>query len=87
MHTHAGREAHWKRVRRLTLSLLALWFFTTVLSVWFARELTHIHLFGWPLSFYLASQGSILIYVAIIGIYSWRMRRLDRRFAQDQHGD
>lgn len=73
------RDAHWRRTRRLTAGLLALWLLTGFCTVFFARDLYEYALFGWPLSFYMAAQGSLLIYLGIIGYYAWRMRRLDRR--------
>lgn len=74
----ARRALHWRRTRRLTASLLLLWLATGFGAVFFARELFDVTLLGWPLSFYLAAQGSSLIYLSIIGYYAWRMRRLDR---------
>jgi putative solute:sodium symporter small subunit len=62
--------------------LLILWLATGFGTVFFARDLAHLSVFGWPLSFYLAAQGASLIYLAIIGGYAWRMRRLDRDFAR-----
>jgi putative solute:sodium symporter small subunit len=50
--------------------------------VFFARDLAHLSVFGWPLSFYLAAQGASLTYLAIIGVYAWRMRILDRDFTR-----
>jgi putative solute:sodium symporter small subunit len=79
---HAARAAHWARTRRLTALLLALWLATGFCTVFFARDLAHLSVFGWPLSFYLAAQGASLIYLAIIGAYAWRMRILDRMFAR-----
>jgi putative solute:sodium symporter small subunit len=77
----ARRALHWRTTRRLTTALLLLWLGTSFCAVFFARELTGLMLFGWPLSFYLAAQGASLVYLAIIGAYAWRMRRLDRQFA------
>jgi putative solute:sodium symporter small subunit len=76
----AARAAHWVRARRLTALLLALWLATSFCTVFFARDLAHLSVFGWPLSFYLAAQGASLTYLAIIGAYAWRMRILDRDF-------
>jgi putative solute:sodium symporter small subunit len=78
----AARAAHWARARRLIALLLALWLATSFGTVFFARDLAHMSVFGWPLSFYLAAQGASLIYLAIIGAYAWRMRILDRDFAR-----
>ena len=74
------RALHWKATWKLTLVLLLSWAFAGFFSVFFARELYAFSLFGWPLSFYLAAQGSALMYLALIGFYAWRMRRLDRQY-------
>ena len=78
----AASSAHWERTRRLTFILMALWLATGFGTVFFARELARLTLFGWPLSFYMAAQGASLVSLAIIGVYAWRMRVLDRRHAQ-----
>jgi putative solute:sodium symporter small subunit len=76
----AARATHWQRTRRLTAVLLALWLATTFGSVFFARELAGLSLFGWPLPFYLAAQGAALIYLAILAGYALAMRRFDQRY-------
>ena len=76
-------ERHWRRVRRMTGWLLAAWLATTFCIIFFARELSGLTIFGWPLSFYLAAQGASLIYLAIIAFYAWRMRALERRFRNE----
>jgi putative solute:sodium symporter small subunit len=78
----AARTRHWARSRRLIALLLTLWLATSFCTVFFARDLAHLSVFGWPLSFYLAAQGASLTYLAIIGAYAWRMRILDRDFAR-----
>ncbi|AWL05789.1 DUF4212 domain-containing protein [Massilia oculi] len=74
----AANAVHWERTRKTTLLLLALWLATGFGTVFFARELARVEVFGWPLSFYMAAQGASLVSLAIIGFYAWRMRRLDR---------
>lgn len=78
----AARATHWRRTRRLTFVLMALWLATGFCTVFFARELSRVTIFGWPLSFYMAAQGASLICLAIIGVYAWRMRRYDRDLAR-----
>lgn len=75
--TAQTQEKYWQRAQRLTLYLLSVWFLATFLTVFFARELSAVTFFGWPFSFYMAAQGTILVYAAIVGVYAWRMRRLD----------
>ncbi len=78
----AARKVHWRRARRITLTALLIWFGATFCTVFFARELSTLTVFGWPLSFYLAAQGVALVYLAIIGVYALAMERNDRRFAR-----
>ena len=85
----AARSRHWQRTRSLTMLLLAVWLAASFCSVYFARELAGLSLFGWPLSFYLAAQGAALIYLAILGAYALALRRFDLRFKRElgQPGD
>jgi putative solute:sodium symporter small subunit len=83
---HAARALHWARAQRLILVLLGLWLATGFGTVFFARDLDHLSVFGWPLSFYMAAQGASLIYLAIIGVYAWRMQVLDRDFRRMLEG-
>jgi putative solute:sodium symporter small subunit len=76
-----SRRQHWQKTRRLTALLLMLWLLTGFCAAFFARELTGLSVFGWPLSFYLAAQGASLVYLAILALYAWRMRRLDQAAA------
>lgn len=68
---------YWRKNLRMTAILLLIWFVSTFVMAWYARELASIVIFGWPLSFYMAAQGSLIIYVAIIGFYASYMRKLD----------
>ena len=68
---------YWRKNVRMSAILLLIWFVVTYVMAFFARELATINFFGWPLSFYMAAQGSLIIYVAIIGYYAMYMRKLD----------
>lgn len=74
---------YWRRTRNFTLQLLLAWFISTFTIIFFARELSNFTVFGWPFSFYMAAQGTTLIYVIIVGIYAWRMQRLDKTLKSD----
>jgi putative solute:sodium symporter small subunit len=77
------RAQHWHKTRRLSAMLLLLWLLTGFCAAFFARELAGLSVFGWPLSFYLAAQGSSLVYLTILAVYAWRMRRLDLAASPD----
>jgi putative solute:sodium symporter small subunit len=67
---------YWRQNLRLIAALLALWFGVTFGVAWFARELS-FEFFGWPFSFWVASQGAIFVFGLIVVVYNRRMDRLD----------
>ena len=71
---------YWRKNLRITSILLAIWFVVTYVAAFFARDL-NFTFFGWPFSFWMASQGSLVVYVAIIWYYANYMNKLDQ-----QHG-
>lgn len=64
----------------MTAFLLAVWFLVTFVMSYFAKELGGMSILGFPLSFYLAAQGSLVVYVAIVWYYARYMNRLDREY-------
>lgn len=75
---------YWRKNLMYTAVLLLVWFVVTFVEAWFARELNGITFFGFPLGFYMSAQGSLAIYVAIIGIYAILMRKLDLEYNVDE---
>jgi putative solute:sodium symporter small subunit len=82
----AEREReYWRKTRRITAILLAVWFLVAFGVGYVARELT-FHFLGWPFSFWVAAQGALLVFVVIIWYYARYMQRLDREYgyAEDE---
>ena len=77
-------DRYWLRTRRLTFRLLFVWVIFTFVLNWFAAELNGFSLFGFPLGFYMAAQGTLVIYLAIIGFYNRRMRQLEAELGIDE---
>jgi len=76
---------YWRRNLRVTLALLVLWLLVTFVPIYFAQQLNEFTFFGWPLAFYMGAQGSLIVYVLIIGYYARVMNRYDREY--DVHED
>ena len=76
-------DLYWRKTRRLTLTLLVVWLLITFGLAWFARELNEISIFGFPLGFYMAAQGTLIIYLLLIWYYNRHMRRLEEEFGID----
>jgi putative solute:sodium symporter small subunit len=77
-------EEYWRKNLVITAILLSVWFVVTFVEAWFARELASITFFGFPLSFYMSAQGSLAIYVIIIGVYAYLMGKLDKEYEVDE---
>ena len=67
----------------LRAALLLLWFVVSFGTMFFARELP-VSLYGWPLSYWIAAQGAILVFIAIVVVYAAAANRAD---AQRAAGD
>ena len=78
--TDTRKLAYWRATLRLTVVLLLLWAAVSFLPGCFAVELNSVEFLGWPLGFYMAAQGALLVFLAIVWVYAHCMDRLDRRF-------
>ena len=78
-------DAYWRRTRRITVGLLLAWAVVAFGPVFFAREL-NVEVFGWPLGFWLASQGALIGFCAIVILYARWMNRLEAEATRDPPG-
>jgi putative solute:sodium symporter small subunit len=69
---------YWKRNQLLIAGLLLIWAAVTFGVPYFAIYL-HFKIWGSPFSFWMAAQGALLVYLAIVAYYGWVMNRRDVR--------
>lgn len=70
-------EAYWRENRRVIYILTAIWFVAAYVHPPFAKALNNIHILtGFPLGYWLASQGSLVTFVAIIFFYAFYMNNV-----------
>ena len=79
MPTPEQLRTYWRKTLSITAILLAVWFAATFGVVYWADDLNRITFLGFPLGFYMAGQGSLIIYVVVVWVYARYMDRLDRR--------
>ena len=87
MELSAKHHEYWRKNLFITAVLLLVWFVVTFVEGWYARELNAISFLGFPLGFYMSAQGSLIIYVVLIGIYAWYMNKLDKQYGVDEGED
>ena len=68
-------KMHWHRTRDLTIITLVIWFFFSFVVHWFGPQLNEFKFLGFPLGFYMAAQGSPIIFVLLI---IWSVRRQEK---------
>jgi putative solute:sodium symporter small subunit len=73
-------KEYWRKNLTITAILLFAWFVLTFVIGYFARDLHEITILGFPFAFYMGAQGSLALYIVIIGVYAWYMNRLDKQY-------
>lgn len=72
---------YWKSNIRIVLSLLSIWFLVSFgCGILFVDSLDTIRFGGFKLGFWMAQQGSIFVFVALVFAYILLMDRLDRSY-------
>jgi len=80
------RRQYWRRNLRLMASLLVVWALVSFgAGIIFVEQLNKVDFLGFPLGFWFAQQGSIIVFVILIAIYVWRMDKLDSEFGIDEY--
>ena len=72
--------AHWARTRRLMWTCLILWAIFSFIIHFFVSALNTITFIGFPLGFYMAGQGSLIVFVVLIFWYASRQNAIDEDF-------
>jgi putative solute:sodium symporter small subunit len=71
-----AKEKHDRRALVLKAVMLVLMVLVSFVACFFARDLTFT-VFGWPFHFWLASQGAVLAFIAIVAVYARVMNRIE----------
>ena len=87
MELSARHEEYWHKNLVITAVLMVIWFIATFVVGWYARELNQVTVLGLPLGFYMAAQGSLIIYVVLIWVYARYMNRLDVEYGVAEGDD
>ena len=85
---HSGAEAahpfppdlHDVRHLQLKAALLVVWALVSFGACFFARDL-QTTVAGWPIGYWVASQGAVFVFMAIVVAYAWAMTHFERQDA------
>ncbi len=76
-------NAYWQANLRLISVLLIIWFCVSYVPVLFVNQLNQVTIAGFPIGYYMGSQGSLIVFVILIFYYAYRMGKLDREYGLD----
>jgi putative solute:sodium symporter small subunit len=75
------RVSYWNKTKGLMYVMLALWVFFGYVIHFFVDALNNIVILGFPLGFYMASQGSLIAFVIMLFWFARRQNAID-----EEHG-
>jgi putative solute:sodium symporter small subunit len=78
--TKANDESHWRATTRLMLTHLVVWFVFGYVVHMFVKPLNTIIIpgLGFPLGFYMAAQGSLIVFVVMLFMFARQQDKIDR---------
>lgn len=83
-----SKDEYWRGQKRRIAILLAVWAVVGFgLAIVGAPALNAVSFGGVPLGFWIAQQGAIFVFVALVGIYAWTSDRADRAAGLDETPD
>ncbi len=85
MEKESPAHRYWSQNLRILCGLLFIWALVSLgLATLWVDALDSLRFGGFKLGFWVAHQGSILLFVILIWVYVFLMNRLDRRFDVDE---
>jgi len=80
-----SNNEYWAANIRLVTWSLVIWALVSFgFGILLRPLLSGIAVGGTDLGFWFAQQGSILVFLALIFFYAWRMNKLDRQYGVDE---
>ncbi len=78
--TPVQAQAHWRKTSGLMWTILAIWFMASFGVHFFAIQLNKIVILGFPLGFYMAAQGSLIVFVILCVWSASAQDKIDAEF-------
>ena len=87
MSTDEKHRHYWRTNVKVLSALLCVWFlFSCVLPIFLVNKLNEVTFAGFKLGFWIAQQGSIIVFIFLILGYAVIMRKVDAAHGVDEHG-
>ncbi len=73
-------ESYWRENRNLMILVLLIWALVSYGAALISGLLNKIVIFGFPLGYYMGSQGSLVVFVLLIIFYAVSMDNTDEKY-------
>ena len=73
-------QAHWAETSRLTYVMLGIWAFFAFFIHMAAGTLNGVKFLGFPVGFYMAAQGSLIVFVVQLFWFAKAQDKIDRKY-------
>lgn len=73
-----GTDLYWGKTSKLMIVMMTLWIFFSYVIHMFVTPLNAIKIAGFPLGFYMASQGSLIAFVVMLFWFARAQDKIDR---------
>lgn len=73
-------RAYWAKTSALMWTMLGIWFVASFLVHMFAPSLNSIRILGFPLGFYMAAQGSLIVFVVMLFWFARKQNQIDEDY-------
>ncbi len=85
MSSNSNHANYWKANLKFMGLLLTIWFFVSyVCGILLVDELNQIQFAGFKLGFWMAQQGSLYVFLILIGVYVYGMNKLDKKYGVEE---
>ncbi len=77
------KKSHWRESLNLVISLLIVWFVASLGCSILWRDWLDEHAFkvgNAPFGFWMAQQGSIIVFILLLFVYAIGMNKLDKKY-------
>lgn len=71
-------EIYWGKTSKLMILMMSLWIFFSFIVHMFVVPLNGIVILGFPLGFYMAAQGSLIVFVVMLFWFAKAQDKIDR---------
>lgn len=78
--TPEKKAAYWARTSKLMWTILFIWFLASFVVHMFATTLNQIVIIGFPLGYYMAAQGSLIVFVILCFWNASAQNKIDEEF-------